>query len=369
MINTIVNLRRSGLFSLGVTWLLIARTASAAITPPEQPAEGPGSSALTYQDVTARKFGEGGTAYWLFEPAKPKPDSAPLMIFNHGWSAMSPGVYGAWIEHIVRRGNIVIFPVYQSSLRTPPDEFTINAVDAVQAGIERLQTEAGHVQPDLKHVAIVGHSMGGIISANLAALAAEKKLPRPSAVMCVEPGNTWMKVRQSAIKLEDQSHIPADTLLLTAVGDRDMTVRDIDAKRIFNETTSIPAENKNYILLISDEHGSPPLLANHFAPIAPDMKYSDNISDNGGRLLRRRLRPPTTQSTTQPGGDDTVINKHPGIDALDYFGTWKLFDGLTDAAFYGKNRKYALGNTPEQRFMGKWSDGTPVKELRVLDKP
>jgi hypothetical protein len=57
------------------------------------------------------------------------------------------------------------------------------------------------------------------------------------------------------------------------------------------------------------------------------------------------------------------------VNALDYYGTWKLFDGLIDAAFTGKNRQYALGNTPQQRFMGVWSDGVPVKELRVTDKP
>jgi len=31
--------------------------------------------------------------------------------------------------------------------------------------------------------------------------------------------------------------------------------------------------------------------------------------------------------------------------------------------------KYAFGNTPEQRFMGTWSDGVPVKELKVTDTP
>ena len=54
--------------------------------------------------------------------------------------------------------------------------------------------------------------------------------------------------------------------------------------------------------------------------------------------------------------------------ALDYYGFWKLFDGLCDAAFRGANREYALGNTPEQRFMGRWSDGTPVKQLAVGDQ-
>jgi hypothetical protein len=57
------------------------------------------------------------------------------------------------------------------------------------------------------------------------------------------------------------------------------------------------------------------------------------------------------------------------IDALDFYGTWKLFGGLSDAAFHGTNREYALGNTPPQRFMGKWSDGTTVKELQVTVAP
>jgi hypothetical protein len=39
-----------------------------------------------------------------------------------------------------------------------------------------------------------------------------------------------------------------------------------------------------------------------------------------------------------------------------------VFDGLIDAAFYGKSRNYALGHRHEQRFMGLWSDGAPVKD-------
>ena len=66
-----------------------------------------------------------------------------------------------------------------------------------------------------------------------------------------------------------------------------------------------------------------------------------------------------------PGGGATERT----IDALDFYGTWKLFDGLTDAAFYGKNGNYALGDTKEQRFMGGWSDGAPVKELIVTAHP
>ena len=53
------------------------------------------------------------------------------------------------------------------------------------------------------------------------------------------------------------------------------------------------------------------------------------------------------------------------IDVFDYYAYWKLFDGLSDAAFHGKNRKYALGDTPEQKFMGNYSDGRPFEELVI----
>jgi hypothetical protein len=54
---------------------------------------------------------------------------------------------------------------------------------------------------------------------------------------------------------------------------------------------------------------------------------------------------------------------------MHYYGYWKLLDALTDAAFYQKNREYAFGNTPEQRFMGRWSDGVAVKQPKVITDP
>ena len=38
-------------------------------------------------------------------------------------------------------------------------------------------------------------------------------------------------------------------------------------------------------------------------------------------------------------------------------------------SFDGTWCEYALGDTPEQRFMGVWSDGVPVIELNVTDDP
>jgi acetyl esterase/lipase len=339
-------------------------------TAPVQPDTGPGGKEAPHANVRAELHGTGPLAYWLFEPMEPAPQNAPLIVFNHGWGAMDPEVYKAWIDHIVRRGNIVVYPLYQNSLRTEVKDFTPNAIAAVKDAIMTLHSEAGHVQPLLDKFALVGHSMGGPISANMAAMWKEQDLPMPRALMCVEPGKTWAKVAWATIDLADLSQIPADTLLLTVVGDQDHLVRDIDAKRIFRESTQVPIANKNYVTLRSDNHGEPALVANHMAPTAWAVMPQAHESDSSIRgMLRERLQERRQARSTDDGELPDLTHANRTLDALDFYGLWKLFDALVDAGFYGKDREYALGDTSEQRFMGKWSDGVPVKELVVTDHP
>jgi hypothetical protein len=186
--------------------------------------------------------------------------------------------------------------------------------------------------------------------------------------MSVEPGKTWTSSGATSVKLADLSLVGKDTLLLAVAGDRDRLVKDVDAKRIFKESVNVLPQNKNFVVLVSDDHGSPALTATHFAPCAPNPRYTD---PSIGGPFRQRLRERIQERQQQAGDDspDFTVAGARWIDALDFYGTWKLFDGLCDTAFYGQNREYALGNTPQQRFMGKWSDGTPVKELQVTSSP
>jgi acetyl esterase/lipase len=304
--------------------------------------------------VRSQFLGQGAAAYWLFEPADPMPASAPLIIFNHGWSAMNPRVYGAWIAHLVRRGNIVVYPVYQDSMRTPMVDFMPNAIAAVRDALTTLG-QPGHVRPELEHVAVVGHSMGGAMTANFAAIASGQNLPVPGAIMCVEPGDAVIEMPNVYMPREDLSRIPASTLALVVVGSNDTTVGDVTAKRIFAGIGQIPAANKDYVILNSDRHGIPPLLATHFAPVCNDDSIGQPPAA-GDNPLRTRMQ----QRLAEHGVGS--------INALD-FALWRLFDGLTDAAFFGRNREFALGDTPQQRAMGNWSDGTPVKKLTITEQP
>jgi hypothetical protein len=255
---------------------------------------------------------------------------------------------------MARRGNIVIVPRYQATLRTHLRDFTPNAIASLKSALAELNS-GNHVKPELDQVAIVGHSMGGAMAANLAALAPADGLPVPKAICCVEPDNVLRNYNNVEMPLADFSAISPDTLVQVVVGDIDMVAGDTTALKIFSLIPQIPKEKKNYITLVSDDHGQPVLKANHLAPVA--METVDPEPD------------PTTQSSDSRRMAVRQWLEANSVDSMDFFGTWKLFDGLTDAAFFGKNMQYALGNTPEQRFMGKWSDGTPVKELIVTEQP
>jgi hypothetical protein len=251
----------------------------------------------------------------------------------------------------VRRGNIVVYPRYQEQRKYPTTLITQNAIQAVRDAIDYLGN-GDHVKPQLNHFAIAGHSAGGVVTANMAALARESGLPEPKAVMCVEPGNTWKKPEIISIPLADLSKISADTLLLAVSGEDDHLARDIDARRIFNESVNVAPENKNYIVVRTDTYGRVPLRADHFAPCSFNNKY-----DSGESL-----------GLLDADQEFPAFERGPAAEnALDYYAYWKLFDALTDAAFYRKNRQFALGNTQQQRNMGQWSDGRPVRELLVTE--
>jgi acetyl esterase/lipase len=304
---------------------------AAAPTPPGQPKTGPGGSDYRHAKVLAQKYGKGATEYWLYEPSEPAPKSAPLVIFMHGWLAYVPGGYIAWTDHLVRRGNIVVYPVYQDSLFTAADKFTPNTVRAVQDAIQELQT-GPHVRPELDKFALVGHSAGGVITADLAVRAKGEGLPMPKAIMIVEPGRGNLGGKPN-LPVDDYTQMPAEALLLVVIGETYSASEDVwPARRIFRDAP-MPAANKNFVKILSDSHGKPPLISDHFTACG---KW-------GGW---RRME----------------------VDALDYYAHWKPFDALCDAAFHGRNRNVALGNTTRQRFLGRWSDGTAVRELEVQDK-
>jgi hypothetical protein len=108
-----------------------------------------------------------------------------------------------------------------------------------------------------------------------------------------------------------------------------------EPQRVWTALASLPDEDRDFVKMTSDYRGSPPIIAEHMTPHGVlDAEVSYGV-----------------------------------VDAADYFGVWKLSEALFACAFEAAWCEYALGDTPEQRFMGVWSDGVPVKELDVTDDP
>lgn len=303
---------------------------SGATAPATQPEKGPGGTEYNHKSVEVTQRGEGAKTYWLYTPAEPKLEKAPVVMFIHGYGQLTPDNYVGWIHHIVKRGSIVVYPKYQDTPLEPTDAYAPNCAASMIDALAYLESDKKLVQPIREKFAITGHSAGGITTGNVAADWEALKLPKPVAAMPVQPGRAFSynprAQSRGMIPCSEFENIPEDCLLLCVFSDSDHTVGAWCAKQIFSCATKVKPENKNLVEVLSSDYGKQAHVATHQTPASQEVA---------------------------------------GQDLFDWYAYWKLFDGLTDAAFYGKNREYALGNTEKQRDMGKYSDGRPFEPMVV----
>ena len=312
--------------------LLCSGPAFAQPTPPNQPKSGPGSSDYAYEQVRAKAYGEGADGYWIIEPVDTGDDPLPVVLFVHGLNQTNYTIYGSWIRHLARRGNLVVFPRYQTGGVVDPKTFTTKTAEAMRAALKRCDGRR-HPKADTKRFAMVGHSLGGTIIANLAARPKHFGLPTPKAVMPLQPGDTRADGGLGAFFpsiTEDHSTIAKGTLMLIVDVDNDYYVSANGGMRIYDKAERIETGDKGRLLLRSDDHGSPALIADHMLPFA--------WPHGRGR------------------GEANAYD----------FAQWRWFDALMATAYGDETqRPIALGNTPEQMDLGKWSDGRPVRKPEV----
>ena len=304
-------------------------------TGPSQPPAGLGGSSYAHDDIKMIDFADEPHGYWLFEPASPKPDTAPVVIFLHGYGAINPMVYGGWIRHMVRKGNIVIFPRYQKNMISPrPTRFDINIARAISNARVELQKD-GHIKPDWSQLIMVGHSYGAAMSAYFASEYAQHQVPKPKGIMLCAPGTGPAK----AGRLKSYAQIPEDIAILLINNAEDRVVGDSFQHRIIS--TAQPTPFRNMLRQVPDDHGEPKVQAGH------NECYSlDKTFDTG-------LRNPTVVRSFRVGQTD----------AVDYFGYWKLFDAMSSCLREDKHCDIAFGFSDAQLSLGNWSDGQPIKPL------
>ena len=337
--------------TLAVLIALISAAPAAAqsVTQPPQPKKGPGSSHYPHADVRITQGGTGSDAWYVFEPVKPRPKSAPLAVVMHGYFEFEgyDNVY-ALARHTVRKGNVVIYPRWQTGINEPcPGPFDIepcitSAVNGINGGLAYLEAKKKRrVQPDLKRASYFGFSFGGIVTSNFLNRWKSLELPKPRAVFLDDPHDGGYTGPDEPALDASLAGIPARTLVQCHAGadgvfnDPYTGTSDPTAlgqpkaggscNSVFPKLTSIPAENKDLVLTQTDAHGEPALSSDH--------------------------------GVCGPGESD----------AYDWNFCWKVWDALRECAYYGRWCKAALGNTRKHRSNGKWSDGTPVARLKIQD--
>ena len=297
-------------------------------------------------------YGEDNGRYYIFEPVTDDLITAPVVLFNHGWGGMNPKNYGAWIEHLVLQGIIVIFPVYQTATSVPPRLVTEHAIGAFRDALGNIQS-GPHIRPDLDKVVAIGFSMGATISINIASLAALEKLPPIRGVLLANPGDARHVTRGDEAKsiIGDLSKVPGDTVVITVVGDSDKLVGDGTATDIAKGLCAIPENRRPIHVFHTASNGSRTVTAGHGAPGAPHPGYDFGDAGEGFKKM-----PPIVP---WPPRSESVNN-------FDIFGYWHLADALIDTVFFGQP---SIQSTQTEMFMGTWPDGTPFTKSTKADDP
>ncbi len=328
--------------------LLVPVTVQAADSPrqPGQPRSGPGGSDYS----NSYRVHQGGLldqGWYVFEPTSPLPKKAPVTIISHGYGEYDGyDMMKALIEHTVKHGSIVIYPRWQATPITPcPGPYYIdpcvkNTATAIKQAIRYLQGSTSRVQPDLTRASYFGFSFGGILTANMTNRWKALGLPKPRVIMLDDPHDGGLPLSGPNEPALDDSltGIPADVLLECHSGAKGVmskaTFENSSCNAVFAKVPQIPTSRRSLVMSYDDAHGTPVLSSKH------------GVCAGGG---------------TPSEGKETKVS----LDAYDWNYCWRTWDALRDYAFKGTDKAYALGSTPEHRSLGKWSDGTPVKPLKI----
>jgi len=342
-----------------------------AAPPPPQPGEGAGGVGDKAATIVKRGLGHAGAATFAFHKSGAAPqEGRPVAVLLPAWGAPNPQGYGAWIDHLARNGWLVLVPRVQEVNRTRPSDASGNAQRLVKSALAELSSDP-EAKPDPGRLALIGHLAGAPLAANLAANASAEGLPAPRLIFAVMPGGIASNPKSRGIPLADLDAIPAATLLVTVIGDRDARAADAAARRILRAATKVAPDRKLFVRALSDDHGFPALTATLTSPAGVDPAYDGDaikLAPEPKDLPKDQRPPPFKWSPDMAlSGEQTTLVaqiKTARADSLDYHAYWRTFDLAAAAAFGGRDAQ-SLKSDPRFSDMQRWGDGWPVKRLSV----
>ena len=265
-----------------------------------------------------------------------------MVLFLHGHLAGlegsyqagdSPSNYIVWIYQLTNSGFTVVFPIYDagSGYNTFPSviladwESALQTLTARTDGLFPPSTDAIGMQ-----TACTGHSFGAYECFAVAQLISATQ---PAGISPIRALAIFTLGISADPLTTDFSTLDPGTSVVMVKADLDTTNNDEGvADEIYQSLEqAIPASQRDYLELITDRHGTPAQVGDHFF-----------VMTNG-------------------------FDDDAAVDDRDYNISWKLSVGLFDCLFRNVYCDYGLGHgSVNQVNMGSWSDGVPVTPLKWI---
>lgn len=305
-----------------------------------------------FQNIRIITEGNGPDRAYAFYPADQSPEKLPLVIFLHGWMGTNPKNFGALIDHLVRRGSVVVYPVYQTDGNTPPQVISDTAAKSITQILKRLDKEKPNLI-DAQKTMYYGFSMGASMSINFAANPDKYKLPTPKGMILAAPGDAKHVAHgelATSIVTTPISQVALNIPIVLMTGQEDKTIGVPTAVGYWNE---ICTQNRQK-LLISWPPGkadSESIASGHGAPGAPDDRYD-------------------FPSINEPTPIETIARlesfpESKSINNLDFYGQWKIVTGFLDAI---KNNAVPHWIFTEEKLitnLGKFKNSEPYPNAAI----
>ena len=262
----------------------------------------------------------------------------PLAIILHGFANPFFESYVDWVETLASRGTAVAFIQYPSDVMPPGHDtfelheeagmsnhpYHIPRAVAIDSALEFMTTLLPE-NVDSDFLLIGGHSLG----AGYALLALDWALEKDwgSQALFVSLEAPYARPVQEHLQI-DTTRIPDNFLAHVAVSEDDMSVSDCFG--VYHQ--ELLGEGALFIEIPSDRYGFPRLVASHYLQAT---EAHDDLADWG---FYRRVASQSNWLVASLQGDES------------------------ESEFRNQ-----LTNTDELRYMGEWSDGTPVLRLRTYE--
>ncbi|MEM1214356.1 MAG: alpha/beta fold hydrolase [Bacteroidota bacterium] len=280
--------------------------------------------------------GTGADRFWLIHDDSANTQVRELVVFVHGYAAANPACYGQWIEAITQRGYVVLFPKYQTGTWLPRTRvFQERVHENIRAAQPLIAQQFGWT---VESIHFVAHSLGGIISANLAQLYSQAQSPHLKSMTLIQPGYKYLKLGRQ----DSYADLTADVPVILLTSDNDRTSGQRFAKHLYQ--TSPQLAHKVHLHQSSSKYDGQKVRANHIVPIAVSKAL-----DTGNRNII------------------IWVNLWFGkTNVIDEQVIWRLTQANLAASNDTAATAALFSDAEQLTYSGTWPDGTSLPELTIV---